>query len=381
MPWPREVLVKLKRLETSREILRNTLTGREEAVDALVLATLAQEHVLLVGPPGTAKSDLVVRFAAAFKARCFRYLLTRFSEPPELFGPMDIEKFKHGTYHVRTEGMLPSAEIAFLDEVFHGSSAILNALLTLVQERVFHNGAVVERTPLMTLVGATNDLPDDTTLKAFSDRFLVRVRVDPVDDDALEALLERGWALEQKRIQRVADMADAPLTSVELGELHARLAEVDLKPVRGLLAELIRRLRAEGVELSDRRIVKTQKLVGAAALMDRVTEASAIHLSPLRHIWTRSEEAKAVTDVVDRLLLDEGATSVKPRSDLAELKGQLAPLAAKADKMRSESEITVWLTRLNRVRHTVLDDHPHEEGLLTEIDAVIHRLLEALGRV
>ncbi len=381
MPWPRDVLLKLKRLETSREILRDTLTGRDEAVDALVLATLAQEHVLLVGPPGTAKSDLVVRFAAAFKAQCFRYLLTRFSEPPELFGPMDIEKFKNGTYHVRTEGMLPAAEIAFLDEVFHGSSAILNALLTLVQERVFHNGAVVERTPLMTLVGATNDLPDDATLKAFSDRFLLRVRVDPVDDDALEALLERGWTLEQKRIQRVVDVAEAQLTSAELCTLHTRLAEVDLKPVRGLLAELIRRLRAEGIELSDRRIVKTQKLVGAAALMDRLTEASAIHLSPLRHIWTRSEEAKAVTDVVVRLLLDGGATSVKPRSDLAELKGQLAPLAAQADKLRSESEITVWLTRLNRVRHTVLDDHPHEEGLLNEIDAVIHRLLEALGRV
>ena len=382
MPWPRSTLASLGRLTTSREILRDTFTGREEVVDALILATLAHEHVLLVGPPGTAKSELVVRFAAAFKAGCFRYLLTRFTEPPELFGPMDIERFKAGDYHVRTAGMLPTAEIAFLDEVFHGSSAILNALLTLVQERVFHNGSVVERAPLMTIVGATNELPEDPTLRAFSDRFLVRVHVEPVPDDALEVLLDRGWALELRRITGAAGEAtDVPLASEELRELHQRIAEVDLRPIRGLLAQLIRQLRAEGVELSDRRVVKAQKLIAAAALLDRAEAASAVHLRPLRHIWTRGEEAPVVDQVVDQLLAEAGAVSVKPARDVADLKGELATLAAQAGKLRSESEITVWLTRLNRLRHAAIADHPGEAALLKDIDAAIHQLMEALGRV
>ena len=105
-----------------------------------------------LGPPGSGKSELVSRFARGVKARSFQYLLTRFTEPAELFGPVDIQAFQQGRYHVRTEGMLPNAEIAFLDEVFQASSAILNTLLSLVHERIFYNGAELQPVPLLASV-------------------------------------------------------------------------------------------------------------------------------------------------------------------------------------------------------------------------------------
>src|SRR5262249_38162923 len=134
-------------------------------------------------------------------ARGFHYLLTRFTEPSELFGPLDLEKFQDGTFHIRTEGMLPEAQIAFLDEVFQGSSAILNSLLTLVNERVFHNGSYRQPVPLITLVGASNSLPDDPAVYAFADRFVLRLQVDRVPDERLDELIGQGWELELARIE------------------------------------------------------------------------------------------------------------------------------------------------------------------------------------
>ncbi len=146
----------------------------------LQLAVVSREHALLLGPTGTAKSELISALARHVEARHFSYLLTRFTEPSEIFGTLDFERFRQGTYHVRTEGMLPTADIVFLDEVFQGSSAILNTLLTLLNERRYHNGARPENVPLISMLGATNELPDDPGLTAFSDRFLIRLQVEPV---------------------------------------------------------------------------------------------------------------------------------------------------------------------------------------------------------
>ncbi|MCB1914014.1 MAG: AAA family ATPase, partial [Rhodocyclaceae bacterium] len=143
--WTDETRRTLQHFAALRQELNERFTHREEVIDTLALATVCQEHVLLLGPPGTGKTEVVSRFAAELSMPTFHYLLTRFTEPAELFGPLDLPAFKAGRYHLRTEGMLPEARIAFLDEVFQGSSAILNTLLTLVHERVFHNGATRQR--------------------------------------------------------------------------------------------------------------------------------------------------------------------------------------------------------------------------------------------
>src|SRR5439155_2876566 len=137
----------------------------------------------------------VRRVARALGGNYFEYLLGRFTEPSEVFGPVDLRKLKEGVVETQTEGMLPEADIAFLDEVFLGSTAILNTLLAILNERVFRRGHTVMRCPLRICVGASNALPTDDSLAAFADRFLARVFIDPIPDPRLEELPEGGWEL------------------------------------------------------------------------------------------------------------------------------------------------------------------------------------------
>src|SRR5512134_2634268 len=170
--------------------LEHGLVERRLHVRLALLAALAGEHTLLIGPPGTAKSELARRLHLAFEdARYFERLLTRFSVPEELFGPLSISALEQDRYERMTAGFLPQATIAFIDEVFKANSAILNALLTLLNEREFDNGAGRERCPLVSAIGATNEVPADAVAEAFFDRFLMRLPVGPVSAPGFLTLL------------------------------------------------------------------------------------------------------------------------------------------------------------------------------------------------
>ena len=303
----------IRSLQTIRRDLDSRFVGRSEATGLLVLAAVAREHMLLIGPPGTAKTDLIQRFADLIQAKRFSYLLTRFTEPSEIFGPLDFELFQAGNYHIKTDDMLPAAEIVFLDEVFQGSSAILNTLLTLINERRFHNGAKAERTPLISLLGASSELPDDPALRAFSDRFLLRMQVAPVGATRLPELLDKGWESDR---HRRADEAEPPMLRIEdLSALSDVIGEVDLQQVRGTLADLIAELLAQGVTLSDRRIVRSQRLVAAAALLREDGTARPRDLWPLAHLWTEQSDAVPVREAVyERVTADGGEPLTARRS-------------------------------------------------------------------
>lgn len=307
----------IRSLQAVSRDLDARFVGRGDATALLVLAVVAREHVLLIGPPGTAKTDLIQRFAALIQARRFNYLLTRFTEPSEIFGPLDFELFQTGSYQIRTADMLPAAEVVFLDEVFQGSSAILNTLLTLINERRFYNGAKSESTPLISLFGASSELPDDPALRAFSDRFLLRLELEPVGAARLPELLDRGW--EQER-HRQREGGEPPALLIEdLRSLSDVVGEVDLQPVRGILADLISELLAQGVTLSDRRIVRTQKLVAAAALLREDGSARPRDLWPLAHLWTEQSDAALVKDTVYERVTADGGEPMIPRRSPAEL--------------------------------------------------------------
>ena len=232
--------------------LDRNLLERDGPVRLLLLAALAGEHVLLIGPPGTAKSELARRLHAAFvDAPYFERLLTRFSVPEELFGPLSLTALEQDRYERLTAGFLPTAQVAFLDEVFKANSAILNALLTLLNEREFDNGAGRVRVPLVSVVGATNEVPEDESLQAFHDRFLLRVPVQPVGDAHFAALLALPAQAEPGRPR---------LRAADLQPLRERARAVVLPDaVTALLVQARAWCAQQAVTVSDRR---WRKLVG-----------------------------------------------------------------------------------------------------------------------
>ncbi|MFB7470413.1 AAA family ATPase [Kitasatospora sp. NPDC056184] len=271
---------------------------RETVAEVVALCAVAGEHLLVVGPPGTAKSQAVRRVAGQLGGRYFEYLLGRFTEPNELFGPVDLRGLREGRVEFETAGMLPEAEIAFLDEVFLGSTAVLNTLLGLLNERVFRRGGTVLASPLRVCVGAANHLPEDPALAAFADRFLARVFVEPVPDARLEELLETG--------RRPAAPVPAPADGADLLGALDRLTTAaracDLDGVTPLLATALRRLRAAGVPVGDRRAVRSQRLVAAAAVLDGRTAATARDLWVLPLIAPTADTQTLARDTLGDLI-------------------------------------------------------------------------------
>lgn len=237
------------RLSQLIEQLGVGLLERGTQVRLALLAALAGEHLLLIGPPGTAKSDLARRLSGAFTgAAYFERLLTRFSVPEELFGPLSLASLEQDRYERKIEGYLPTASFAFIDEIFKANSAILNALLTLLNEREYDYGAGRIRTPLISVIAASNEIPQEDFLAAFYDRFLVRCEVKPIRDDAFPALLG------MKNASRKHLDPALQITRDEWVVWHAARDKVLLTPeVIEWLAQLRAHLQQHDIHLSDRR--------------------------------------------------------------------------------------------------------------------------------
>lgn len=321
------------------------LVERDQLAELMVLAAIAQEHLLIVGPPGTAKSAVVRRVAAALGGRYFEYLLGRFTEPSELFGPVDLRKLREGLVETDVAGMLPEADVAFLDEVFLGSTAILNTLLGVLNERRFRRGHTDVACPLRICVGAANALPEDESLAAFADRFLLHLFVDAVPDHQLEALLAGGWQAERAEVVHAADLAD-------LDMLAGQVRQVQMDDARSALARAIRTLREAGLMLSDRRIVKTQRLVAAATVLAGRSVATEADLWPLFYVMpTREAQAAAQDALRDTLALATNPTlraavehaALQPMSRVARLleaaQGCLAAADAEGVAARSAADV------------------------------------------
>lgn len=281
------------RLRKLRDALLTGLVERDVAIRLALLAALSGEHLLLVGPPGTAKSVLARRLHLAFKdATYFERLLTKFSVPEELFGPLSIKGLEEDRYERQINRYLPTASIAFLDEIFKANSAILNALLTLLNEREFDNGCERRPTPLISVIGASNELAEGEELDALFDRFLLRLHVGPVSAKSFPTLLAlRGDAQPQ--------VAEAlRFTTDELRAVQAAAAGVEVPDdLVAMLAQLRDWCAAQNIPVSDRRWRKVVKLLQVSALTNGRSKASIWDAWLLQHcMWSVPEDAAKVYD-------------------------------------------------------------------------------------
>lgn len=273
--------------------LKESFVGKDEVVDLLGVCLAGGENLFILGPPGTAKSALVQELARRVDGRVFDYLLTRFTEPNELFGPFDIRKLREGELITNTEGMLPEASLVFLDELLNANSAILNSLLMVLNEKIFRRGRETRRLPLLMVVGASNRLPEDDALNALFDRFLLRVRCENVGDDRLADVLDAGRRLDVER-----EHPRHTLSVEDLRTLQKNLVRVDVAAVRPRYVEVVHNLRKAGIPVSDRRAVKLQRLIAASALLCGRFQADATDLWVLRYIWDTDEQRELIAAIV-----------------------------------------------------------------------------------
>ena len=281
------------RVRSIRDSLTTGLVERGVAIRLALLAALSGEHLLLIGTPGIAKSLVARRLRLAFTDTAyFERLLTRFSVPEELFGPLSIKGLEEDRYERLTESYLPTASIAFLDEIFKANSAILNALLTLLNEREFDNGTRREGTPLMAVIGASNELPEGEELDALFDRFLLRLHVGPVSKDGFPDLLKlRGDA--------APDVPDAlKLTRADLDAVRKTAGDVRVPgDVVALLCDLREWCAAEEIPVSDRRWRKVVKLLQTSALTNGRKTVSIWDCWLLQHcLWSDAEDRMKIYD-------------------------------------------------------------------------------------
>ncbi len=348
------------------EPIKKRFVGRDEIIDLMVLAVAAGEHLFLHGPPGTAKSALIRQFAIAVRANYFEYLLTRFSEPNEVFGPIDLARLREGKVTTVITRMLPEGEFVFLDELFNANSAILNNLLTVLNERIYRRGAEIHQLPLLSLFAASNHLPEDEALRALFDRFLLRCHIDNLKREELPRLLTAGWELEQ------AGPLESSVTAADLRALARQVYNVELTGITERYADVVARVRDLGIAFSDRRAVKVLKLVAASALICGRRAARISDFWVFRYVWDREEQIAPLAALVAGIVEPHAnepdghpLAALPDRVDGEEIARQLDSIAAEMkrhplslaviarlrDQLGSLSDSSAWLADEAARRH------------------------------
>ncbi len=287
----------LEKISKIRSELKSRYLERDEVIDGTLIALLTNNHMLLIGPPGTAKSQLVSEICNKIKgAQYFQWLLTKFTAPEELFGAVSLKGLENDEYRRVTNGKLPEAHIVFLDEVFKASSSILNTLLTVMNERIYYNGTEVSDIPLISLFGASNELPaEEDELEALYDRFLLRYVVDYIKEDFRFLKLLQG---------EDGSSAEAIITPKELEQCKEQAMETE---VSSNILKLIARIRVElnkkGIRPSDRRYKQSIYVVKAKAYIEGRSEVSEEDLRYLENVlWRDPGEKAEIQSVIHQAL-------------------------------------------------------------------------------
>ena len=331
-------------LERFKQLLGEMNRGiyeKETELSLSLLAALAGESIILLGPPGVAKSMVARQLKTAFReAQSFEYLMSRFSTPDEIFGPVSIQKLKTSdTYERAVEGYLPTADVVFLDEIWKAGPAIQNTLLTVINEKIFRNGNREMHLPLKLLVAASNELPaKGEGLEALWDRFVIRIESRPIKlEKNFRAMLLESHAdfsgstgvLGHADFADNADFSDLKITAEEYAEWAEKICKIGVKEeVLDAISAIRKSLRAVNVDeaaerrniyVSDRRWKNIVRLLRTSAFMQDREEVDICDLLPIYHcLWQEPEERDAIRNIVIRALFSPFADK------LVEMKNALA---------------------------------------------------------
>lgn len=328
-------------LERFQRLLRDMNRGiyeKETEISLSLLAALAGESVILLGPPGVAKSMVARQLKTAFRdARSFEYLMSRFSTPDEIFGPVSIQKLKSSdTYERAVEGYLPTADVVFLDEIWKAGPAIQNTLLTVINEKIFRNGNREMRLPLKLLVAASNELPaKGEGLEALWDRFVIRIESRPIRQEKnFRSMLLEVENLSEVKSEEQSSAAEGEansnvITAEEYAEWSENINKIGVKEdVLDVISVVRKSLRTVNVDeaaerrniyVSDRRWKNIMRLLRTSAFMQDRAEVDVCDLLPIYHcLWQEPEERDAIRTLVIRALFASHADK------LVEMKNALA---------------------------------------------------------
>lgn len=285
------------KLQNFRSSLNTSFLEREDVIDGLLASVIAKQNAFLFGLPGTGKSELVRAVSNGFQgSKFFGYLLSPTTDPSELFGPVAVSKLLKDEYTRDTDGYLPSSNIAFLDELFRGSSAVLNSLLTILNERTFNNGKQLITTPIQSIVAATNSFPQEEALQAFCDRFLFRPTITGLQKPTSRRLLDQ-WAL--GIIKR--PVVESELSYEDLTTLNEELDNIKIsEEFLDRFSQVFDLLSSRGISISDRRRVQILKFMRGWALVQGDDTVYAEHLhKPLIHIiYQNTDDIGVIREVL-----------------------------------------------------------------------------------
>lgn len=381
-------------LQNFRASLNSRFLERADIIDGVLASLLTQQNSFLFGVPGTGKSELVKEISNGFKGSTyFGYLLSPTTDPSELFGPVAVSKLLKDEYTRDTEGYLPTSNIAFLDELFRGSSAVLNSLLTILNERTFNNGREVVETPIQSIVAATNSFPTEESLAAFCDRFLFRPTVDLLKKPTSKRQLDI-WAVEPDERPEV----ESKLTYKDLQSLQKELKKVSIsEDFLDKFGQIMDMLNNRGISISDRRRVQILKFMKGWAIVQGEDEVhpEQLHRSLKHIVYRNTDDVAVIKEVLEQVV----PSTTKLIDDLKKIHsgiltefhavhrtesktvGDLNRLVQQLRKMHKDlSSVDDKLSKIIEGRLT-LEDRPRAMRLGREITASMESVVKAISEI